>query len=359
MATLTKAQQAMATIASRHAVYLEGLKTHEAQAATAFLQEVEAYLVSELRKKDIETMTRARLGRLLTSVRKDLASMSGQFKLDLTKTIKELGIYEAGFEARALQNLGITEFALPTDKSLHAAIFATPLAAEGVRGNLLQPFMTELTQRNMDRILKEVQYAYYRGENTAALLERLRSSGGALPKSSRALEALVRTALQHTSGVARRTLWDENEDLFDGEQWVSVLDSKTSTICRSLDGRVFKYDDNWPPPGPPAHISCRSFTIGHLKDGSVLDEGLTTRFARDESGKATWVPGKTRYYDMLKQASPGYQDSVVGPMRGKLLRDGGLTAERFSELQLDKRFRPRTLEAMRKLEPLAFERAGI
>ncbi|MDF2490951.1 MAG: phage head morphosis protein, partial [Pseudomonas sp.] len=31
----------------------------------------------------------------------------------------------------------------------------------------------------------------------------------------------------------------------------------------------------------------------------------------------------------------------------------------FSELQLDRNFRPLTLEQMKGLEPLAFERAGI
>jgi hypothetical protein len=36
-----------------------------------------------------------------------------------------------------------------------------------------------------------------------------------------------------------------------------------------------------------------------------------------------------------------------------------LTAERFASLQLDKNFKPLTLDQMKGLEPLAFERAGI
>ena len=46
-------------------------------------------------------------------------------------------------------------------------------------------------------------------------------------------------------------------------------------------------------------------------------------------------------------------------MRGKLSREGGLTAERFAALQLDKNFKPLTLDQLKELEPLAFDRAGI
>ena len=46
-------------------------------------------------------------------------------------------------------------------------------------------------------------------------------------------------------------------------------------------------------------------------------------------------------------------------MRAKLFREGGLTVERFAELQLDRNFAPLTLARMKVLEPLAFEQAGI
>jgi len=49
----------------------------------------------------------------------------------------------------------------------------------------------------------------------------------------------------------------------------------------------------------------------------------------------------------------------LGPVRGKLFRDGGLTAERFAALQLDKNFKPLALDQLKELEPLAFERARL
>jgi hypothetical protein len=82
------------------------------------------------------------------------------------------------------------------------------------------------------------------------------------------------------------------------------------------------------------------------------------RFSRGEDG-AEYVSSKLEYHGWLKTQSAEFQDDVLGPTRGKLLRDGGLTAERFKELQLDKNFRERTLDELRELEPLAFEKAGI
>lgn len=48
-----------------------------------------------------------------------------------------------------------------------------------------------------------------------------------------------------------------------------------------------------------------------------------------------------------------------GSVRAKLFREGGLSIERFAELQLDRNFAPLSLAQMKALEPLAFERAGL
>jgi hypothetical protein len=65
------------------------------------------------------------------------------------------------------------------------------------------------------------------------------------------------------------------------------------------------------------------------------------------------------YYDWLKQQPAAFQDKAIGPVRAKLFREGGLSVERFAELQLDRNFAPLTLTQMKVLEPLAFERAGL
>lgn len=61
----------------------------------------------------------------------------------------------------------------------------------------------------------------------------------------------------------------------------------------------------------------------------------------------------------MKGQPANVQDSILGPTRGKLLRDGGLTSKRFAELQLSKNFQPMTLAEIKAIEPIAFEKANI
>ena len=96
---------------------------------------------------------------------------------------------------------------------------------------------------------------------------------------------------------------------------------------------------------PPYHFNCRSsFEI-------VFDGYTEPKQRASEHG----VVKNQSYYEWLKGQSPAYQDEVLGKTRGKLFRDSGMSVEKFKSLQLDKNFKPLTLDQMKKLEPLAFE----
>src|SRR5690606_14033941 len=77
-----------------------------------------------------------------------------------------------------------------------------------------------------------------------------RYGDGILAVTSRHAETVVRTAVAHVGTVARSETYARNADIIKGEQWSSTLDQRTSSVCRSLDGRVFKLGEG---PMPPAH----------------------------------------------------------------------------------------------------------
>jgi hypothetical protein len=164
---------------------------------------------------------------------------------------------------------------------------------------------------------------------------------------------MVRTAVQHASAQARQAVWEENDDIIDGYVWISVLDNRTTQICRSLDGQFFKLGKG---PVPPIHIGCRSVTVAHIKDVDVFAH--TTRASKGDKGGAQ-VPASMTYYEWLKTQPASFQDDAIGVERGKLLRDGGMSADQFAKLQLNSNFQPLTLDQMRKKAPQAFKLAGI
>jgi SPP1 gp7 family putative phage head morphogenesis protein len=69
---------------------------------------------------------------------------------------------------------------------------------------------------------------------------------------------IVRTSVQQVANEASQQVYRANEDVTQKYQYLATLDSRTSAICRSLDGQTFKYGDG---PTPPVHFNCRSTTI--------------------------------------------------------------------------------------------------
>lgn len=106
---------------------------------------------------------------------------------------------------------------------------------------------------------------------------------------------LVMTEQAYFSSAAQKDCFND----LDVEEYeiVATLDSHTSDICRSLDGKVFKMSDYKPGvTAPPFHVYCRSTTAPHFKDN--FDAG--GRAARGADGKTYYVPDDVTYSEWKK-----------------------------------------------------------
>lgn len=345
--------------ATRHAVYLERYKTQAVSEYQTLLKRMERSAISALAGENITDWSRTRLNKELAAIRAAMREVGQDISGLMRRQSLALAEYEAGFEVRSLSKVGVNvDFTLPSDTQLRAAVFGRPLQAQGpYQGTLLESFFDEWPERAIARMDGAIRLGYARGRTTQQLVSDIYASGGAADMSRRSLSSVVRTGLAHSANEARQETWAANSDIIKAERIVATLDDRTSSECRSLDGQEFPLGKG---PRPPFHISCRTTTVAVLDDRfAVLDEG-GTRAARDpETGKVERVPAKETYYGWLKKQPESVQDSILGPTRGALLRDGGLSAQRFAELQVGRRFEPLTLRQMRRLEPVAFTRAGL
>lgn len=106
---------------------------------------------------------------------------------------------------------------------------------------------------------------------------------------------LVMTEQAYFSSAAQKDCFND----LDVEEYeiVATLDSHTSDICRSLDGKVFKVSDYKPGvTAPPFHVYCRSTTAPHFKDNFDAGE----RAARGADGKTYYVPDDVTYSEWKK-----------------------------------------------------------
>jgi len=136
----------------------------------------------------------------------------------------------------------------------------------------------------------------------------------------------------------------------------STVTIKT-TVEESYNGKVYNLsvdgDETFICDGFVTH-NCRSTTVPVLDESlDFLDEGAT-RASVDGP-----VDANETYYSWLKKQPKGFQDSAIGKTRGNLLRNGGLSADEFAKLNLNRNFEPLTLDEMQAKAPEVFERAGV
>lgn len=117
---------------------------------------------------------------------------------------------------------------------------------------------------------------------------------------------LVMTEQAYFNSAAQKDCFND----LDVEEYeiVATLDSHTSDICRSLDGKVFKMSDYKPGvTAPPFHVYCRSTTAPHFKDN--FDAG--GRAARGADGKTYYVPDDVTYSEWKKAFVDGDKSGFV------------------------------------------------
>lgn len=126
---------------------------------------------------------------------------------------------------------------------------------------------------------------------------------------------LVMTEQAYFSSAAQKDCFND----LDVEEYeiVATLDSHTSDICRSLDGKVFKMSDYKPGvTAPPFHVYCRSTTAPHFKDNFDAGE----RVARGADGKTYYVPDDVTYSEWKKAFVDGDKSGFAEVQKNHFLR---------------------------------------
>lgn len=346
--------------ATRQQVYLERIKS-------GFVRDYDA-TQDELRKRTREVMgrldadtldelNRAELTALLRDMQQTQIDLLGGAMDDLLGNFETLAGYAAGAEALDLAAMTGARFAAPTASLAYRRVLAEPLHIVSGNGGLLDSFVKDWTKDEAARVANVVRVGWAEGKTVTQATRELvgtRTQGyldGQLATTERKARAVIQTSTQHVASAARLDVYERNSNVVKGYRFIATLDDRTTAICRSLDRRVFEPGKG---PVPPLHVNCRSTTIPELgPEFDFLDEGGTRASMNGQ------VDRDLTYYAWLKQQPQAFQDDAIGPRRAQLLRDGGLTATQFAQLNLGRNFEPLTLKEMRLLNPEAFKRAGL
>jgi hypothetical protein len=351
-------------VTARHQFFVERYKSAEVKKFEKFLLEMAGVVRVKIGDDELSEFSRTRLNKLNAEIDKALVAIYQGYEPVWRDSLIEFGKYESEFEIKSLKQVVDYDFALPSASQIEQAVFGNPMAVQGTyNGFFLGDMVADLSGKTIKRVNGAINAGSARGLTTPEIVRSIigtKKAGyadGLLSMSYKDANLLVRTGLQHTASMARQRTWEQNSDIITGWRFRAVFDSRTTQECRALD-QMDKVYEIGKGPIPPRHLACRSSQVASLDSSfDFLSEGAT-RSASDDDG-VTSVDADLGYYNWMKQQPAAFQDAALGKSWGKLLRDGGLSADRYAEVSIGKLGEPLTLAQARELDPVAFSKAGL
>ena len=152
-------------------------------------------------------------------------------------------------------------------------------------GQTVEKAFRGIAENQKDALTRHIRQGVFSGESTQQIARRMigrldfsqkgsvrqiAQAGGELTKlANHQIQTIVRTSVNQVQNQASQAVYAANSKVAPKYEYVATLDSRTSGICKRLDGRKFAYNKG---PTPPQHFNCRSTTV------PVVDyEGLKKR----------------------------------------------------------------------------------
>ena len=201
------------------------------------------------------------------------------------------------------------------------------------------------------RLIGNLQF----GEEAKTVGQLAAAGGQATQVADNQILTLIRTSINQVANTASQQVYEANQDITQKYRYVATLDTRTSSICRALDGREFEYGKG---PMPPQHFNCRSTTVPVINykelgfnpppparrasmDGQVPADTTYGKWLKDKMPGETEADVIRRQQDALGSKAPYFRDlaNKYGPDAAiaKLVRDDG---SELTLAQLRKRYGP-------------------
>ena len=197
----------------------------------------------------------------------------------------ESGYYHTAYELQHGFNVGWDIVGL--DQAQIEKVLAKPWAADGYN-------FSERIWGNKNKLISEVHNELSRNIMLGADPQKaIDSLAKKMNTSKNNAGRLVMTEEAYFSSAAQKDCFES----LGVEQYeiVATLNSHTSDICRSLDGKHFPMKDYQPGvTAPPFHVYCRSTTVPYFDEQFDIGE----RAAKDEeTGKTYYIPDDMNYQE--------------------------------------------------------------
>ncbi len=375
----------------RHSIYLNrlvgGLGAEQIKLIDSNNTQLRGELIEWLEINSFYKLTKAQQDQLAV-LRNKVYKLRGDAILEAGEKYQgdmlQLAEAEQLWFGNGVQDLGGKSLAISSTSALTKMVERKPFV-----GKTLNDIYTKLSVDDTSRIMNTVTQGLDLGltrqqiQNQVFGTKALGYQDGILQQTRNYINnnntnsGVVRTTVNGTQNESKRMLYNANSDIIDKVQYSATLDGRTSAVCSSRDGNIYKLGSE---PPLPAHINCRS-TYVPIIDGidiestrpyvtdtrtrkerekdfrsEARDRGVKIKTVRDEwKDKAIGrVSDKTNFDDWLRRQDKGFQNEYLGKTKAELFRNGQ-KLDRF----VDPLGKPYTIEELYKIDSNAFKSAGL
>lgn len=278
----------------KHQIAMRGQYTRIAKQAALHLQTLKMSVKAELD----EAMTArnwnavARLRKTFVTIDKLIADEYALMSETLKTELSDLFIYESEFTSKLL-GFDFTN-SMVTEKLVESIVSNDPFD-----GKILGEWLDEQKLATQIKVKQTIRLGVLNGLSTSQIAGALYADpGNPFGGARRNAEVMVRTASAHVTSQASLKTFERVG--FGSYQLSAVLDSRTTPVCRALDGKIYKTLDRGRKV-PPFHPGCRTVMIAVSDDEPPFTDG---------------------YEDWLGKQSAGEQESILGSARYRLWKSG-------------------------------------
>ncbi len=252
----------------RHSIELEGQK----QRILLLIEDlINSYNSSILEKIDVDNKTK-------TQAKKEINKLVNQMFSEIYRELKielnNIGIYESNFQAFLLENTKEEEYKTVDTSNINEIVLGALFLGGTLKATL--DYQKNVINNNISRNLNMIY-------NQSNLNNKSLFRNNVLNLNSSQLQTIARTATNNTINLSRLETFKKNK--INKYQYTAILDSKTTKICRKLDGNVYLVE-NKKAPKPPQHYNCRSYIVPIIDNSDKFSDTEDFKdFANDQTDK--------------------------------------------------------------------------
>lgn len=336
-------------IATRLAVYTEGVKVYQSRQFSFVLRDVNEVLkklLGRVRYKTLDGLSKAQLNKLVIELRESQSKIYTAYTEQVIEQLKKFMAADLEVNRRAwvtgyieldgdesdeiISDEDAMQFLLDNpnadsnplfgiaaitggDERIWSQVVNSPIPANGL---YLLPFIKTFTTSAQAGVESLIRKAWANRWTVEETLRELTGEDGQrqgtpsqLARVNQQATSVIHTATAHVAAIVSAGVMSA---VFGRYAWYSVMDGNTTEICRSRNRKIYRFGEG---PLPPAHIRCRSHTAPVILGSDLAEE---------------------TFYTWLARQPIDVQDDILGEDGGAAIRGGDLKASDIPKYESDK-----------------------